>query len=101
VTWHYNTVNERILDFARRSTAYYAAGTPLPRISCGFAWARDPRVGSNLDTIHARKAAPLGCVPSVRLRSIFCDNSGPRIVADPSQKIKKIARISPGLVDGR
>ena len=38
---------------------------------------------------------------SVRLRSIFCDNSGPRIVADPSQKIKKIARISPGLVDGR
>jgi hypothetical protein len=38
---------------------------------------------------------------SFRLRDIFCDTSGPQIVADPSQKIKKIARISPGLVDGR
>jgi hypothetical protein len=37
---------------------------------------------------------------SVLLRGIFCDNSGPHIVADPSQKIKKITRISPGLVDG-
>ena len=45
-TGHYNTVNVRILEFARRSTAHYAAGTPLPRIRRGFAWARGPRVGS-------------------------------------------------------
>jgi hypothetical protein len=42
----------------------------------------------------------LAVVAWVRLRGIFCDNSGPRIVALLSQKIIKIARISPGLVDG-
>jgi hypothetical protein len=42
---------------------------------------------------------------SDRLRGMFgrldWTFSGPPVVADPSQKIKKIARISPGLVDGR
>jgi hypothetical protein len=36
----------------------------------------------------------------VRLRGVFCGGSGPRIVAALWQRVKKTARISPGLVDG-